>query len=69
MFDSILQLLKEQEPLISALVGVTTMLAAIWGVVQLMFISGRNSTSVGKTAESDSPAAGPQKNCAATHLV
>ena len=44
MFDHFLLLLKEQEPLISSVVGLTTMLAAIWGVVQLMFLTGRNAS-------------------------
>ena len=44
MFDQFLLVLGEQEPIISSVVGLTTMLAAIWGVVQLMFLAGRNKT-------------------------
>ncbi|MEH6570929.1 MAG: adenylate/guanylate cyclase domain-containing protein [Halioglobus sp.] len=46
MFDQFLLVLKEQEPIISSIVGLTTMLAAIWGVVQLMFIASKNKTAV-----------------------
>lgn len=46
MFDQFLLVLKEQEPLISSIVGLTTMLAAIWGVVQLMFLANKNNTTI-----------------------
>lgn len=56
MFDQFLLLLKEQEPLISAVVGLTTMIAAIWGVVQLMFLAGRSTPPVAAGQEPESVA-------------
>ncbi|MFT4823782.1 MAG: hypothetical protein ACI9DH_000905 [Halioglobus sp.] len=63
MFDQFLLLLKEQEPIISSVVGLTTMLAAIWGMVQLMFLAGRNKPPVDlaqpSTAETKQTRSGP----------
>ena len=62
MFDQFLLLLKEQEPLISSVVGLATMFAAIWGVVQLMFVTGRNAS------RADSMVA-PESVAKASHLL
>lgn len=42
MLESLVTLLEDNEPVISAVVGVTTMLAAAWGVIQLFFLSGKS---------------------------
>lgn len=41
MFEKFLQTLSDNEPLISAIAGLITLLAAIWGLVQLTFIPRR----------------------------
>lgn len=43
MLETVLTFLTEQEPLISAIVGVITIAAAIWGVIQLVLLSRRNA--------------------------
>lgn len=52
MFENTLAVLTEQEPLISAVVGLVTMGAAIWGAAQLVFLRGRNA-ALEQTLESD----------------
>lgn len=43
MLDQVLTVLTAQEPLISAIVGLITMGAAIWGAIQLVLLRGRNA--------------------------